>query len=477
MTPDELHELVERGRESPAWWVREVLGDNPWQKQIEILEGIRDHREVNVRSCHSAGKSWVASRAALWFLFNHPESLVITTAPTARQVRGILWKEIGAAYSKARIPLGGDLSTTALRIAPAWLALGFTAAEHDPDRFQGFHSVSTLVIVDEACGVSQEIDNAVDSILSGEHTRLLRIGNPTNPSTPFGTAFRQQRGQRFKISAFDTPNFTELGIDLESVRDGSWRDRMAQADELPAPTLINPEWVADKWRQWGESSPIFQARILAEFPSGGESMLLDLDMIEQATMREPKDPTGVTVFGVDIARHGTDETVVVMRSGDKVDVLDTWTGRDTMQTVGRIVDLYHKHNPTTVHVDEIGLGAGVLDRLVELGVRVVGINVAKAPRDRDRFENLRAELFWNVREAIEQDALSLPADSLLVEQLAAIRYEFTSRGRIKLESKATMRTSPDRADAVALALSPAPADMTGQINIPEVGLRSSPWQL
>jgi hypothetical protein len=108
-------------------------------------------------------------------------------------------------------PLGGDLTTTALRLGPAWLALGFTAAEHDPDRFQGFHAASTLVIVDEACGVSEEIDNAVDSILSGEHARLLRIGNPTNPATPFGAAFRGMRGKQFAISAFDTPNFCGHG--------------------------------------------------------------------------------------------------------------------------------------------------------------------------------------------------------------------------------------------------------------------------
>jgi phage terminase large subunit len=457
--------------------VREVLGDRPWQKQIEILEAIRDSREVNVRSCHSAGKSWVASRAALWFLMNHPDSLVITTAPTARQVRGILWKEIGAAYHAARVPLGGDLTTTALRLGPAWLALGFTAAEHDPDRFQGFHAASTLVIVDEACGVSAEIDNAVDSILSGEHSRLLRIGNPTNIATPFGLAFRQQRGQRFAISAFDTPNFVELGITLDDIRNDTWRPKLEAVDQLPAASLINPEWVADKWRQWGETSPIFQARILAEFPTDGETMLLSLAAIEEATRREPSKAAGPKVFGVDVARHGSDETVVVLRDGDSVQVVDAWTGKDTMATVGRVVTLAAKYSPTAINVDEIGLGAGVLDRLVELGHPARGINVAKAPRDRDRFENLRAELFWNVREEIEAGALSVADDPLLVEQLAAIRYEFTSRGRIRLEAKANMRTSPDRADAVALALSPSPADLAGTIDIPTAGLRASPWQV
>ena len=454
-----------------------MLGDEPWARQESILNSVRDNRETNVRSCHSAGKSWVASRAALWFLMNHPDSLVITTAPTARQVRGILWKEIGAAYHKARIPLGGDLSTTALRLGPAWMGLGFTAAEHDPDRFQGFHSASTLVIIDEACGVSEEVDTAVDSILSGQHTRLLRIGNPTNPATPFGWAFRQHRGRRFAISAFDTPNFTALGITLEDIRSGAWEAKVASGGDLPSPTLVNPVWVAEKWQQWGESSPLFQARVLAEFPSSGETMLLSLGALEAAVLRQPDDLSAPRVFGVDVARHGSDETVVAYRTGDSVRVLDSWSGKDTMATVGRVVALANEHQPTLINVDEIGLGAGVLDRLIEVGQPAKGINVARSPRDKDRFENLRAELFWNVREDIEAGVLTVADDTLLIEQLAGIRYEFTSKGRIRLESKANMSASPDRADAVALALSPTPADLDGGIDIPAAGLRSSPWQL
>jgi len=122
------------------------------------------------------------------------------------------------------------------------------------------------------------------------------------------------------------------------------------------------------------------------------------------------------------------------------------------------------------------LGAGVLDRLLEVGMPAYGINVAKSPRDKTRFENLRAELFWNVREAIEEGTLSLPDDRVLVDQLASIRYEFTSRGRIRLESKANMRTSPDRADAVALALSPT-GEVLENIMIPDVGMRQNPWSL
>ena len=466
--------LIGRASSDPIWWIENVLNDRPWQTQKDILRALVTNREVNVRSCHSAGKSWVASRAALWFLYNHPESLVITTAPTARQVRGILWKEIRTAHGRSRVPLGGEPSTTALRISPSWMALGFTAAEHDPDRFQGFHARSTMVIIDEACGVSEEIDTAVDSILSGDHSRLLRIGNPTNASTPFGTAFRQQRGKRFAISAFDTPNFTSTGITLETIRSGEWRKLAATG--LAEPNLINPQWVAEKFKYWGETSPLFMSRVLAEFPTGGEAMVFDLAHLDAAQQTKATQLTP-RVFGVDIARLGSDDTVVALREGNSVRILDSWNGHDTMSSTGRIAALAHQHSPECIYVDEIGLGAGVLDRLVELGHSAVGINVAKPARDTDRFENTRAELFWNLRERLEENDLALPDDTTLVEQLAAIRYEFTSRGRIKLESKSNMASSPDRADAIALAFSPVSADLYQTIDIPDVGLRSNPWAM
>jgi hypothetical protein len=288
-------------------------------------------------------------------------------------------------------------------------------------------------------------------------------------------AFRQQRGKRFAISAFDTPNFTSAGITLDDIRAGEWEAKAA-SKPLEAETLINPQWVAEKFKYWGETSPLFLSRILAEFPTGGESMVFDLTSLDAAQGRQAAKEKPL-VFGVDVARQGADETVVALRSGDSVRILAAWNGHDTMTTTGRIIDLARKHQPDRIHVDEIGLGAGVLDRLIEMEQPAYGINVAKPARETDRFENSRAELFWNLRERIEEDALSLEPDALLVEQLAAIRYEFTSRGRIKLESKANMGASPDRADAVALAFAPVPSDLYQNIDIPDVGLRSNPWAM
>src|SRR5689334_4681109 len=90
----------------PVGWVQGVLGEHVWSKQREIAEAVRDHRKVAVPSCHEAGKSWLASRIVAWWLAVHKpgEAFAVTTAPTAPQVRAILWREINRAHRKGNLP-------------------------------------------------------------------------------------------------------------------------------------------------------------------------------------------------------------------------------------------------------------------------------------------------------------------------------------------------------------------------------------
>ena len=153
---DQTVELIRRAQTDPRWFVRVVLGCKMWPMQTKILESIRDYDETVVASCHGAGKSWTAAVSVLWFLFTHKHSIVITTAPGNRQVKGILWREIIRLHQQARFPLGGRVIQQEIKVDTDWFAWGFTASDHDPDKFQGFHSSSgwVLVVVDESSGVS-----------------------------------------------------------------------------------------------------------------------------------------------------------------------------------------------------------------------------------------------------------------------------------------------------------------------------------
>ena len=110
-----------------------------------------------------------------------------------------------------------------------------------------------------------------------------------------------------------------------------------------------------------------------------------------------------------------------------------------------------------VVVDEVGLGAGLLDRLTELGYRAEGFNGGRSPgwaEDRERFLNLRAEAFWTLRRLLEEGEIAIPPDEHLWDELTAIRWKLNSAGKIQIEPKDGLRQrlgrSPDRADAVAM---------------------------
>jgi len=474
--------VLEKSRNDPAWWVKNVLGDKPWPIQAKILKSLVHNRETNVKSSHSVGKSWVAARASLWFLFNYPGSLVITTAPTDRQVRGILWKEIRTAFKNAKLPLGGKVLTQQLNIRDDWLAMGFTANDYDPDKFQGFHSQHVLVVVDEACGITDAIDQGIESILSSEHSRLLRIGNPTNENTPFGRSFKAAEGSKFTISAFDTPNMTSFGITPNDIVSGAWKEKVVSS--LPYPTLVTPQWVDHQYKKWGLNSPIWQARVMGEFPSNQDNTLIPLSWIEAAQRRviEPSVNDKIT-FGIDVSRFGANETIVMKKHGNHARIVGSWGAADTMQTSGKIIHLSNQWNPVNIFVDSVGVGGGVVDRLRESHIKygVYDVNAGSSAKDKTRFLNMRAELFWNLREKFEKGEIDIdPHDEDLVAQLCEINFSVASNGKIKIESKDDMRkrgiNSPDRADALALAFKGSKM-FSYDFELSDAGRQENPWKI
>ena len=275
-TQAQIERLLRRGREDPAWWVRTVLGDNPWSAQVDILEAVRDHKEVAVRSCHGVGKDWIAARTALWFLYNHRPSIVITTGPTDRQVKGILWKEIGIAHARARWPLDGQCLTQELKLDRDWWAWGFTAPHTDPERFQGFHESNVLVIIDEASGVSSDIYLAIEGVLTSSNSRKLEIGNPTDSLSAFGESFKTPGVHKIALAAWDTPNFTAFGITEEDLAHDTWQAKVT--GELPYPNLVTPEWAATRHKRWGPDSPHYVSRVKGGFPPSSPNALISLGL-------------------------------------------------------------------------------------------------------------------------------------------------------------------------------------------------------
>ncbi|MCI0851328.1 MAG: AAA family ATPase, partial [Chloroflexi bacterium] len=290
------------------------------------------------------------------------------------------------------------------------------------------------------------------------------------------------------------------------------------------PGIVTPEWVDDARMTWGVNSTQYQVRVLGEFPTQSDDTLIPLTHIEAAISsqsglapahraiasqvptpsddaarpgsgppsfgkglgegsiaaaicsrqssgksasdarsltQDARDRTKPVQIGVDVARFGTDRTVICIRQGNRVIALDQHQKLDTMRTTGLIVKAIAEYNPQAVRIDEIGVGAGVVDRLHELNYSMVeGVNVGNRATDPEHFFNLRSELYDGLRARFEEQTIEIPHDEDLIGQLASIRIEYTSRGQLKVEPKETMRRrslpSPDKADALLLAFAPTP---------------------
>jgi hypothetical protein len=438
-------------RADPLAWFRDVLGCEPWSGQVEIAESVRDHEETAVKSCNSLGKDWLSARIALWFLYCHKPSLVITTAPTERQVKGILWQELASAHANARMPLGGEVFKQELQASPDQRAFGFTAT--DATKFHGFHCPHILVIADEAAGISHDIYVGIDACLaSGAKVRRLEIGNPTDPSSAFADSFKTAGINKLSYSAFDTPNFTAFGITERDMIEHRWREKIT--GDLPSPYLVTPEWVAKRLDRWGRSNPFYLSRVAAQFPAEGEDTLISMAQIE-AAQRRSLEPGWPNVLGFDAARFGDDFNVICHRRGPVVRTIQKWGKCDTMTSTGHVIQAHTRLKTEQIHADVVGLGAGVVDRLKEQGYRVVESSAGSQSARPDEYANRRAEWYWNLRTAFENEEIDLTAeDEDLAAELSDIKWKPDSKGRVTIEPKENMKKrtngkSPDTADACA----------------------------
>ncbi len=431
-------------RSDPVAFARDVLGVNLWSRQCDIAVAVRDNARVAVRSCHAAGKTFLAATLVLWFLATRKDSLVLTTASTFRQVQHVLWSTIAGIARNARIPIGGAMHQTEYRIADRWHALGLST--DNPERFQGFHAPNLLVVVDEPGAIPEPVFAAVEGVLASGNTRLLMIGNPTTPQGPFYDAFHRDADsyRTFKISAFDTPNL-----------------RAARSGNTPDKHLVTPDWVESRKRMWGEDSDLYRSRVLADFPLAGADQLFSLALLDGA-LSDPSpssaaDQHAQAALGVDVARFGRDATAYSWIVDGRLTRQLQIRGATTMQSAGRIAADLDRTPDLAVAVDDTGVGGGVTDRLREQSWSPLPINFGSSANDAEHYANRAAEIYDRLRKALADGRLTIDADlptrDELIGQLSVMTYSYTSDGRraVRKRGRHDHAPSPDLADSFALA--------------------------
>ena len=442
-TPAEYKASV---RANPVSWCKRALGVSLWSKQASILEAVRDNPRVAVRSSNAVGKTYTAALAAIWFLEGHYPSYVVITSSSWKQLLKAMWPEMRKLVNNAPYHLGGELLTMEWNRGDQWGA--FSVSPDAPENFSGFRAPGgTLVIIDEGSSLAGETMDAITGLCAGSNSKILMIGNPLRPSGPFFDAFSDPAWHCMSISAFESPNVVQ-GKDV-------------------IPGLATLEYIEGARNKWGEDSPQYMARVLGEFPDIAEDVLIPLSWAEASIDRncDTKRDHDRTHMGADIARGGGDRIVLIIRDHRAVRYMEIRQHKSLMNTAGRIMRLADTWGipGERVHIDDIGMGGGVTDRLHELDFAVDGVNFAAKGNDPDSYLNLRAECFWCVRDALNPTSgatkLGIPNKYKdLAMECTIPHLDFTSRGQIKIEAKDNIKKrlghSPDLADALALSYRP-----------------------
>jgi hypothetical protein len=448
-----------------------------WSKQQEIMLALEAHDRVAVRSCHDSGKSFVASVITARWLDTHPhgQARVVTTAPSATQVRGILWVEINQLHERAH--LAGRVNQTEWWIGSYLAGIGRKPSDYRPEVFQGLHARWILIVIDEASGVSASLIDAAETLATNVNAKILMIGNPDDPTSEFAKIHAEPDKHGYhtiKISAWDTPNFTAEGQLLH--------DLHGEAGQTVTDVLLTPDWVERRRRVWGEAHPFWASKIEAEFPSQDAMAIVPLSELLAAAVPfdervDSANKTTLTVkpdtLGVDIAGSETgDETVVrLLRNGNQV--ASEWRTRsgDASVIADFIALVQAQTNARIVNIDATGVGWGIVGLVRErfaathmgqsasrpLVVPIVSAASPTTPAAKQMYLNLRAQMWWEFRMSLQRGEIdtSLADNRLDLEaQLLMPRYHIT-KGKIVVEAKDEIRKrlgrSPDNADALIYA--------------------------
>ncbi len=438
ITKTALASVIKETKDDPVTFVRRFIKANPTFQQEEVLRAIAKYPRVAVKAGHGVGKSALLSWTILWYLTTRPMSRVPITAPTMRQLKDILWSELNLWLNRSPF-LRELMDFTETRLAvkgpnyrKTWFATPVSARK--PENLQGFHNKNILFAGDEASGLPDENFEVIEGALTTANSKMLLIGNPTQPSGYFFDAFNKNRDEFhcITLNSLDSP-------------------------------LVTKEYADGMARRYGKDSNIYRVRVLGEFPLLGlGNNVIPSPWVEKAIMNDVKITEGRRRFGIDVARYGDDETVVVIKKGFTIEEIVRYQNQDEVETANKVMQLIFMHQPDEVVIETGGIGAGVFDILnhKHLPTKLLQFS-PQAVSTSTLFLNAITEAWWNLRTYFQPNTesgfplMSMPPTDEAVAQISSRRYIIMENGRIRLEDKSAHKKregcSPDIGDALAIA--------------------------
>ena len=449
MSPYLLQKLREWKKSPLAFAIEAIPGFVPSDQQVELLKHLPNKKRITIRSGHGTGKDCCASIAIMWFLCTRPYAKVVCTAPTARQLADILWSELSKWIRKSILVEEFVVQKDKIyhKEAPKeWWARAVStnvraSKEEQAETLAGFHGDHLFIVVDEASGVPDPVYIPLEGALTQEDNKVLLIGNMTKDKGYF----------------YDSHFHTELKKDWHCLH---WNSEKS--------TNVTPSFISFMARKYGRDSDVYRIRVLGDPPTESGNTLIPLAWSRQCIDSGilPSDDD-ILYLSADIARYGEDSSIIMPRLGPVIMPWETHKGINTMDVAAHCLRSYNEMDAKGIAIDEIGVGAGVVDWLEKKNLPgLFGVNVANKSSDSEKWSRLRDELWLIMRDKCMRGLYNFPdivreGDTLsigeeLANELSMPRYKFADGGSAyKVESKREMKArgvmSPNVADALGLS--------------------------
>jgi hypothetical protein len=434
-------EKLKSGEYEGGRWAQGSYEDGEWvpgpprptSQQASLLNAVSvPDSATAVRSGHGTGKSTALAWLILWFVSVFGDCKVPCTAPTLHQLEDVLFAEVRKWADTMHPALRKALKISTLKVEVVGeektrFAVARTARKENPDALQGFHATNILIIVDEASGVPEPIFNVLEGALSTKGARVALTGNPTRNSGYFFESFHKH-AKMWTCLHFDSRKSPRASAEYNS--------KMLE--------------------KYGVDNDIFRIRVAGEFPNASERQLITMSMVESAQNRhldEKQYKHAPIIIGCDPAWYGSDRSVVYLRQGLYAKKLFAGRDVDNMWLAGFVNEQWDIYGADACFID-MGWGAGVVDRLKQLGKKPVHVAFGGRATKHEEYHDKRAEMWWTMRDWLHEAGGCIPEHDELKTDLTAPEYAFTAKSKKALESKDEIKKrgldSPDEGDALAL---------------------------
>ena len=489
---------LSRYKDQPVKFAYEVLNIKTLTpEQEEIFLSIKDNVTTNVQAGHGVGKSYGLAAIILWWVFA-VNGVAFTTAPTFDQVKEILWKEVRNLYDQNRKKLGGRRTTltveTKTKDGREIKAIGFSTKNYDSNSFQGKHDEFLLLVQDEADGISNVIDEAFDSCLSGSTNRGVRVGNPLSPNSAFAKncaasnikipvwnhinvawAYEQVIAENGKLIHRLKPAIANCILKTGEFKDDpvlpqdEW-DRDLPRDVIPGAVSI--AWIEKVRAKYGEFSSYWMSRVEADFPGDDTDGIIPLSWLKEARDRYDQNSDRYDQeakldrwrIGVDVSDGGDRHAIALWRGNVLYSVRYIQPKDDRQDTITLAKDyivplIKSLGGMYGCAVDNTGVGAGTLGWLRSQGYFAQGCKFGESPENKNQFVDRKTELYWWLRDGLRKGEIAIAnlgeVEEEVFQEIAAIRYNPDTENKVKCEqkkdTKKRLKRSPDGADAVVIA--------------------------